>query len=297
MPDPCDPPGFRDNRPVNRRLALLLLLPALGACPADPQVHLEKARELTFQRQPEAALREYDEVLSLLAKKDHRRVRDVLIPSLKGAGDLCYLELRQPERAIEYYRTLARRFPEALETLDARANLADLYRAQNDRRSSVAELAAIVLTFQDHPEVDRFQYLAAKDYFELGDYDQVAIEAKVLQSKYPNSTWADDVQLLIAAALAMQGQREKAIEAYQEVEKRWPGSEMVPRAHYEEAKVLAEMEKEEEALELLVKALATHPDPKGVQLELARLRTRLAQRRLPAHPAESAFAPPRVASP
>ncbi len=264
-----------------RARALLLAPLLLSACLGDPAAHLDKARDLAFQRRPAEALAEYEEVLSLLAKKDPHKVRAQMVPALKGAGDLCYLEMRQLPRAVEFYRALANRYPEAPETLDARASLAEILRGTGDRRGAVAELSALVQAFPQGAEVDRYQYLAAKDYFELGDYDQAILESRVLLTRYPDSPYADDAQMLIGASLGMQSQREKAIQAYEEVARRWPASDMAPRARYEQAKILEEMGQEEKAVDVLVEALKTHPDPKGVQMEIARLKKRLALHRLP----------------
>ncbi len=263
-------------------IALLPLL-LLCACPGDPSSHLESARE------PLEALREYEEVLSLLSKKDGGEARGLLVPALKGAGDLCYLELKQLSRAVELYRTLARRFPDAPEALDARANLADILRATGDRRGAVAELSSIVQSFPDAPEVDHYLYQAAKDYFELGDYQQAILEARALQRRYPQSEQVAEAQMLVATALSLQGDHGKALEAYAELAQRWPDSELAPRARFEQAKVLSSLEREAEAVEVLVDALRTHPSPKVVQLEIARLRKRLSLRRMPERPTESAF--------
>ena len=266
--------------PSVRRLALLLPLLA-AACLGDPHAHLERARELTFKRQPAAALQEYEEVLSLLAKKDPAKVRPVLAAALKGAGDLCYLEFKNYSKAAEYYRSLTNKFPQAEESYDARANMAQIFEVLGDRRSAVAELSTLVQSFPKGPEVDRYQYSAAKGYFELGDYDQAILESRMLQSRFPNSEYLADAQMLVGTSLALQGQRDKAIEAFQEVVKRWPQSDMAPRALFEEAKVFADKGQEEKAVALLIESLKAHPDPKGVQSEISRMRKRMAARRVP----------------
>ena len=261
------------------KLAPLGLL--LASCVGDPSAHLERAREFTFQRQPAEALLQYEEVLSLLAKKDPQKVRPLLAPALKGAGDLCFLELKLYPRAIEYYRSLANHYPDAEETLEARSALSDLYRSLGDRRAAVAELTALVQSFPKGPDVDRYQFQAVKDYFELADYDQVLVEARALQQRYPGSTYAVEAQMLVAEALALQGQRQRAIDAYDELVRRWPDDELAPQALMEQAKVYSEMGQDERAVEVLVVALKTHPNPKGVQAEIQRLRKRLATRRVP----------------
>lgn len=260
-----------------RTLALSGLL--LAACVGDPAAHLEQARTLTFQRQPREALKQYEEVLSLLSKKDPQKVRPILAAALKGAGDLCYLELRLYPQAIEYYRSLANHFPDAAETLEARSSLSDIYRRLGDRRAAVAELTALVQAFPSGPDVDRYQYQALKDYFDLGDYNQVIVEARVLQQRYPKSRYAVEAQMMVAEALALQGQRAKAIEAFEQVPRRWPDHELAPQAQVEQAKVWAELGKEERAVDVLVEALKAHPNPRGVQAEIARLRKRLALHR------------------
>jgi TolA-binding protein len=252
----------------------------LAGCLGDPGAHVDRAQELAFQRQAAKALKEYEEALSLLAKKDPQKVRALLVPSLKGAGDLCYLELKQYPKAVDYYRALVQHFPDATESLDARVNLSEIFRSAGDRRSAVAELSAIVQDFPNGPEVDRYQYQAAKEYFELRDYDQVMLEAQILEKRFPSSSYLPAVQMLAAAALALQGQREKAIEAYERVAQRWPESDLAPRARFEAAKVWVDLGREDRALDMLVEVLKTHPDPKGVQAEIARLRKRLGLRRL-----------------
>ncbi len=259
-------------------IALMLTLLAAG-CVGDPSAHLERARQYTFQRQPTDALLQYEEVLSLLAKKDPQRVRELLVPALKGAGDLCYLELRMYPRAVEYYRQLANHFPDAAETLQARAALADLYRTHGDRRAAVAELTALVQSFPTGAEVDRYRYMAVQDYFELADYDQVLVEAHALQERFPDSPYAVQAQLMVAESLALQGQRFKSIQAYEVLLKRWPNDPLAPQARVEQAKVLYEDGKTERAVEVLVAALRDHPNPKAVQMEIARLRKKLALNR------------------
>jgi len=265
---------------MRTKASLGLLLATLTSCLGDPAAHLERARELTFQRRPTEALRQYEEVLSLLAKKDPRRVSDVLIPTLKGAADLCYLELKRYPRAIEYYRALANHFPGAQETLQARAALSDIYRALGDRRAAVAELVALVQAFPRAPEIERYQYQVVKGYFDIGDYEQVLVEARALQERCPASPSAADAQMLVAEALFLQGQRQRALDAFEQIAKRWPGSQLVPQAQVEEAKVWVDLGQDERAVEVLVEALKSHPSPKNVQAEIARLRKRLASRRL-----------------
>lgn len=264
-----------------RAWALAALGLTLAGCVGDPAAHLERARELSFQRQPEKALLQYEEVLSLLAKKDPQKVRAFLLPALKGAGDVCFLELKRFPRAIEHYRSLVNHFPDADEALEARATLSEIYRALGERRAAVAELTALVQSFPKGPDADRYQYQAISGYFELGDFDQVLLEARVLQTRYPESRWAIEAQLLAAEALAAQGQKKRSIEAYDQLLRRWPDDALAPVARVEQARVYSELGEDAKAVEVLVEALKAHPNPMGIQAEIARLRRRMGVRRMP----------------
>jgi TolA-binding protein len=264
---------------------LFLLAPALSllsSCVESPAVHLEKAQALTYQRKPTEALRAYDEVLSLLARKEGGRAVEQRVTALLAAGDLCYLELKQYARAAEYYRSLVDRHPQAPEALKAREHRSEIFRTHfHDRRAAVAELSAIVQTFPKHPGVDRFQYRAAKDYFDLGDFNQAIVESRVLHGRYPNSPFGDDAHLLIAESFAFLGQREKALEGHAALARGWPSSDLLARSNFEAAKLHSEAGAYEPAIEALVESLKTHPDPKAVQHEIGRLRKRLASLRAP----------------
>ncbi len=275
----CTPASRSAARPSLALLACAALW--LTGCPADPAEHFENAQQLTYQRLHKDALAEYVEVLSLVAKKDSDRARELRVKSLKAAGDICYLELRDPSRAVEYYRSLVSRYPEDPRSLEARANLAEIYRSLGDLRASVAELAAIVQAFPNHEETHRYQYLAAKDYFELRDWDQVVVEVNVLAERFPDSEYLDDAQLLVASSWVLQGDRQKALAAYDRFLERWPEGELAPRAMFEQARLYAENEQLEKSVDLLMRALQTHPTPKLVQAEIARIRRRIATLRIP----------------
>ncbi len=248
-------------------------------CLRDPRSHLDHARRLAYEKRYTAALAEYEEVLSIAAKKQPTQVRSLLLPALLGAGDLCHLELGETTKAIDYYRELLALFPDSNEALPARSSLANIYRSLGEKRSAVAQLVALVQSFPSDKEADSFQYQIAKDYFDLRDYDQAIIEAKMLQERYRQSVFADDSQMLIASALLQLGRNEQAAEAFAAVARGWPESEAVPSALCEEARIIAELGQEERAVTILIEALATHPNPQSVQGQISRLRQRIALRR------------------
>jgi len=131
--------------------------------------------------------------------------------------------------------------------------------------------------------VDRYRYQAVQDYFELADYDQVLVETRALQERFPDSPYAVQAQLMVAESLVLQGQRPRAIQAYETLLHRWPDDPLAPQARVEQARVLYEDGQTERAIEVLVEALKTHPNPRSVQMEIVRLRKKLALLRTPDH--------------
>jgi tetratricopeptide (TPR) repeat protein len=197
---------------------------------------------------------------------------------LKGAGDVYYLELRDFRRAVEVYQELIRVCPEAPETLQARIQLAEILHAHfRDLRGAISALIGAI--DRNAPESAELAYRVAKLYFELGDYQQAAIEARKVHTRFETSPLVDDALLLEAQALAlMEGRAPESIRALQALAERFPESALTPIALYEMGKVRAEMGDREEAIGLWVKALGRHPDPSQVQSAIAHIRKQITER-------------------
>ncbi len=261
-----------------RRLVFLgLLLVASFGCRSSAARLVQEAQNLAFAQQPVAAVTAYEKAIFALGRDESDSARALRAKALRGAGDLCYLELHQYVRAVEFYRKLAEAYPEALETFEARSNLYEILRTHlRDRRAALAELASLVQSFPRHPQVDRYQYQAAKEYFDLGDAQQARIEARALLEHYPESAFAPEAQYLIGSAYSFENRRNDSINAYLALAARWPTHPNVPRARLAIGKMYAEGGDFDRAQEIMLLALRDHPDPRAVQTELSRLRRRIA---------------------
>ncbi len=256
--------------------ALALSATLFAGCSDTPAKHLQRARDLTFEKRPHEAIREYIVAAEQLERDDSPTATLERARALKGAADVYYLEVRDFPRAVEGYRLLVQRCPESPEALDGRIALAEILHTQyRDLRGAITELTAAL--DRNPPQGAELKYQVAKLYFELGNYQQVDLEASELAKKYETSAYVDDALFLRAQALAMvEGRKPDAFRAFEELTARFPDSELSPHALYEMGKLKAELNEPEKAIELWVSALKSHPDPKLVQGSIARVRQQIA---------------------
>lgn len=256
-------------------LAFGLLVLASGCRRSEARAHLEKARAELFEKHPEAALSEYRAALDGLENDESPEAQVLRARALRGAADTYYLEMRDFRRAAQVYRELTRRCPEAPETLEGRINLGTLLaREFKDPRGAIAELSAALA--RNPPQGDELAYRVAKLYFELGNYNQSALEALTVVRKYENSNLVDDAMFLRGQALSMTDDQKPAAErALLELVDRFPNSELKPHALFELGKIKADAGEFEKAIDVWIEALKTHPEPAVVQSVIARVRRQL----------------------
>jgi tetratricopeptide (TPR) repeat protein len=228
-----------------------------------------------YEKKPQDALHEYRLALELLERDETPEAQVLKARVLRGAADAYYLELRDMKNAVQVYRELIRECPEAPETLEGRIHLADILHSHyRDLRGAINELTAALA--RNPPQSAELKYRVAKLYFELGDYQQCEIESIELTKKYETSPFVDDALFLRAQALAMmEGRRDVAMRAFQDVADKYPDSELQPHAMFELGKLRADSGDYEKAIEAWVEALKRHPDPHVVQTVIARVRKRM----------------------
>jgi TolA-binding protein len=248
---------------------------SLAACDKTQKL-MERAREEAFQQAYAAAITDYDQVLLELTHNESAEARELRSQVLRATGDIFYLHLKDYTKAAQRYHELAEQFPEHPETFEARVNLSDILRDHfGDRRAALAELAALVQSFPNHLETDRYQYRAALDYFELRDYHQAETELRLFLNRYSGSSLRGDAQNLLASALALQGRTPEAIQTYLQVAREHPGADAA-KAYLEIGRLYEESGDMDKAETNLALALANYPDPKVVQIALNRVRRRVA---------------------
>lgn len=266
-----------------RRAALLAAAAlALSSCKETPAEHFQKAKDGIFEKDPQGALKHYRAALDILDKDDSPEAGLMRARALRGAADVYFLEVRDLRQAVAVYRELIQQCPESKEALEAHVILADILRNHfHDLRGAINELTAAIA--RNPPQSAELTYQVAKHYFELGDYQQCALEAQQVFARYETSAFVDDAMFLRAQALSMLEERKAdAARAFEDLARNMPDSELAPHALDELAKLKADTGDDVEAIALWVEALKRHPDPTAVQASINRVRQRIS-RTTPTH--------------
>lgn len=256
-------------------LPLIGALALLCGCQLTPSDRVQRARDALYAKDPKKALAEFRLALDGLELKHSPEARVLRAVALKGVADTYFLELHDIRQAVGAYKDLIAQCPEAKETLDARITLAGILSDDyHDLRAAITELTAALA--RNPPQSAELHYDVAKLYFQLADYRQCELESAQLERSFETSAFVDDAMLLQAQAVAMQeGRRRDAEALFEKLATRFPESELAPHAWFELGKLYAEEDRDSEAIDAWVKALAHHPDPALVQGAIARVRRRI----------------------
>jgi len=243
-------------------------------------VNLQTRLEVTFQKGLE--LRQagkYVEAVDLFDKlhdeyPDFERVPE----SLFQAAEIQDLYLGRYSDALLTYLMLERDFPEAAEVVQARKQVAVLYKYRlNDCGQAIAVYQKVL--DQPDPGNDQLQYEVADCYFRLNNFDQARIEFDSLVNNYPQSILIAEVQYRIAMTYALEGKLPEAAGAYRLVVERWSESPYAVEASFGLATVLEEQEELLEALKILESLAGIYPKQEILERKTAQVRERIEKKK------------------
>lgn len=255
---------------------------------------LERARDLTFDGRPAAALREIKRVLATLDGED---ASPVLREALSRAAQIADYHLSgHALDALVYYGRLVEQFPGTPEAFDAGVRIAEIH-AQRLGQPQRAErqFAAVVDAHRTQPGVERLLVRASRLAVDGGRYEAARDHAQRLLDEYPDSDLAPEAQSLVGTALHLAGRHADAVKAYQAVAERWPRTEAAARALFEAGNCLSEGADYAHAIARYLESLPDHPEPMLVQRSLERVRRHFAAERAIQFGRQAALGDPRYA--
>lgn len=243
-------------------------------------VNLQTRLEETFQKG--LVLRQagkYVEAVDLFEKLHDEYPDFERVPqSLFQSAEILDLYLGRYSDALLTYLMLERDFPEAVEVVQARKQVAVLYKYRlNDCGQAIAVYQKVL--DQPDPRNDQLQYEVADCYFRLNNFDQARIEFDSLIKNYPQSILIAEVQYRIAMTYALEGQLPEAAGAYRLVVERWSESPYALEASFGLATVLEEQEELLEALKILESLTGIYPKQDILERKTAQVRERIEKKK------------------
>jgi TolA-binding protein len=146
-------------------------------------------------------------------------------------------------------------------------------------------------------EAPEFQFRIAKSHFFLWHFADAIQAYETLIKSYPQTPWAEKASYEIGVTYFTRGEQhagrgglasmslardsdvyQEAIDAYEKFLKKYPNSELAPQARFGIAACLEEMDQLDAAFHAYEALRASYPSPKVIEIKLARIRERKAQR-------------------
>lgn len=183
--------------------------------------------------------------------------------------------LSDEKRAMDAYSTLLYLFPESPEARLAREDMAGIFSARGEHLKAIEEYERLA---EAYPADDaRLRFATAMEYFRMNDFRQARIELAGILKKSPPADLVPRVKYRIAYIHYIEGDTEKALEAFDEIARDWPDDPLAVEALLGKAKALEEAARPREALEILKGLLDRYPNREVVATRIKWVKKRMTE--------------------
>lgn len=171
----------------------------------------------------------------------------------KLVGELLFSKLEDYDHATQHYRALVQMDPQAA-------------------------------------EVPEFLFRIGKSRFYVGDFEEAIATYRQLTKQYSKTSWAEKAAYEIGVAYFTRGEQhpngrgpvfenyQEAIDAFEDFLEKYPSSPLLAEARFGIASCFEELDRLDAAQQAYAALLTSYPSPKVIQIKLARIRERKAQR-------------------
>ncbi len=264
-----------------RRLFLLTLAAWLSAsaCTSNsPQNQYILAEKLWTDGKYEAAVVEFERV----SRRDPDG--ELGLQALYRAAVTEAYFLSQYGEAIRKFRTYAEKRAGHESAWEAEKQVGELLFAKLEQyEQAVQHYEALLKAKPDAPEAPEFLYRVGRSQFFLWHFSEAIDTYRRLIRRHPTSEWAERGMYEVGVTLYTRNKQseegfQEAIDAYQAFLKKYPKSALVPEARFGIAACLEEMDQLDAAYHAFEALKSTYPSPQVIQIKLARIKERKAQR-------------------
>lgn len=186
--------------------------------------------------------------------------------------------LGDKRKAIGVYYTLISVYPESPAAFSARRDLAEIYSADGDHTKAVEQYQWMLDNIKDPLEGERYRYIIAEEYFKMNDFMQARAEINELLESASSEDIIAKAYLLRANTYYLEGDSNKAIDAYEETISAVPDPEIAFKARFNLAKALEEADRLKEALAVLETLKGEYPNKEAVIASMDWIRKRMREK-------------------
>lgn len=187
-------------------LALIFL--ATGCVSKNAQLY-EEAQSLWL------AGRHQEAISKLIVVVEGEKRGKLRIKALFRLGEIYYLNVNEPKKALEYFLQVANESAGNETGLASHKYIADIYmNGMGEHELAILQYQRIMSDYKELVEEDEYYYLVAMAYYKSSDYAQAIIEFQTFLENYPNSKLAFDARLQVANCLFISGKTKEALDLF-----------------------------------------------------------------------------------
>lgn len=229
----------------------VLVVGLLAGCSREPKALYDEADRLWLAEKYRTALEKYQQIVDGFPKSSWAD------RALYRMGELYFLFLNDPERAVDSFKELISNYPNSDLAFSAQEYVATLYEQYiKNYDQAIVEYQKLIDWLKGKKGADRFQLAIAECYYRKGEISQAITEYQMLLEEYPGSSWREKGRYQLANALNVLGRNEEAVKEYRKFLRDYPNSVYTPDAKLGLAGSLEDMGR-------LKEALAVYKDLKG----------------------------------
>ena len=268
------------------RVAVLLgLLAGSAACTVDStKRHYVLAEKLWTDGKYSASVSEFDKVA---ARDPHGKLGT---QALLRAATTQALFLSQYGPAISKLKRFVESSQDSSAVWEARMEIGDLLFSKTEHyEQAILYYRNLIALRPSAPEVPGFLFRIGRSQYFVAQFDDASASYREIVREYAQSPWAERAAFEMAQTRLAQGEQtgtsrsaqdifKAAMGMYEGFVKRYPKSHYAAEAQFGIASCLEEMDQLDAAYQLYQSLAESYPDRNVIQIKLARIRERKAQR-------------------
>lgn len=249
-----------------------LMLFALSGCTFSfSSLEFKRAENAASDGKAKEAVKHYDRVM----KRDPES--DLALKSARKASRLALFELKDFKAAIEYFEYLVVHSQDEKERIDAQKQIAEIaFEKLTDYTRAIAEYNKLLNLKTTPEEFLDYKLKVAKAYYYNNDFYQAETEVKSALQVAEKGQNKFDLELFLANIYFNTKRVAQAVDVYQNLVKEYPKLAEQENVHMNIVVCYEELEKFDEAIDLLEQMKSFYKEKQFLDLKIDRLKERKA---------------------